>query len=559
MIIQDQNDNQRCNLQQQKQRWSIFSSRRSLSWAAASSNSNTTPYQTTTTTTAAGEFIPAEFLCPISGYLMADPTIVSSGHTFDRACLQACYSLGFSPSFPDGSVPDFSAVIPNLALRSTILKWCNHHSLNPPKSLHYSAAQNIVRTKMEQQKQRKLESENRAIGENNLMIARPEILVSSSSGESVSSTGSSGSSLPVQFATRPRCYSSGSSSSSSETDELLINYISNPEEEEELVAKLNSAQVSEVEEAVISLRKLTRTRDQQHSSTIQLCTPLLLSALRSLIASRYTNVQVNSVACVVNLSLEKQNKVKIVRSGILPPLIEVLKGGFAEAQEHAAGAIFSLALDEHNKTAIGVLGALPPLLNLLRSGSERTRDDSASALYHLSLIQSNGSKMVRIGSVGMLLGVLKSGHMTGRVLSILGNLAFCIDGRAAMLDGGGVECLVRRLRIEMESESESGLEENCVSVLCGLSQGGLRFKGLAKAAGAEEVVAAAAERCRGEETREKAKMILEMIKRKAEEDAAEEVDWEEVLEVETQSEFTCKTRCTVGNRRDEASSTCNSF
>ncbi|CAN1726046.1 U-box domain-containing protein 40 [Linum perenne] len=476
---------------------------------------------------------------------MADPAIVSSGHTFDRACLQACYSLGFSPSLPDGSVHDFSAVIPNLALRSTILKWCKRNSLNPPKPLHYSTAENIVRTKMERQKQKNSKLENRGIRKYDLMIGRP-----SSTGESVSSTGSSGSSLPVQFATQPRCYPS-SSTSSSETDEYLINSTSNPEEEQVLVTKLNSAQIVEVEEAVICLRKLTRTK------SIQLCTLPLLSALRSLISSRYTNVQVNSVACVVNLSLQEQNKVKIVRSGILPPLIEVLKEGFAEAQEHAAGAIFSLALEEHNKTAIGVLGALPPLLNLLRSGSERTRDDAASALYHLSLIHSNRSKLVRIGSVGVLLGVLKSGHMAGRVLSILGNLAFCIDGRAAMLDGGAVECLVRRLQTELEMESNSGTQESYVNVLCGLSQGGLRFKGLAKAAGAEGVLAAATERCGRAETREEAKMIVEMIQRKAEDEAPEEVDWEEMLEVESRSELSCKNQCSIGDRRDE--STCNSF
>ncbi|KAI3500665.1 hypothetical protein L1887_36489 [Cichorium endivia] len=96
---------------------------------------------------------------------------------------------------------------------------------------------------------------------------------------------------------------------------------------------------------------------------IHLCTLRLLSLLHHLIVSKYSSVQVNSVAVLVNLSLENANKVKIVRSGIVPPLIDVLRDGFPEAQDHAAGALFSLALDEQNKTAIGVLGALPPLLH----------------------------------------------------------------------------------------------------------------------------------------------------------------------------------------------------
>ncbi|CAL1357937.1 unnamed protein product [Linum trigynum] len=547
-----------------KQRWSIFSSRRSLSWTASpSSNSNSIRPQTSPVAVV----LPTEFLCPISGSLMTDPVIVSSGHTFDRVCLQACHSLGFSPVLTGGVddnssfVPDFSNVaIPNLALKSAILNWCNSHSIIPPKPLDYSMAETIVRAKMKHLKKQGSTNlgKNRGVTETgetqfaeqgnpdlvNRAIetgeAAQKTRVSTSSEESIgSSPGSSDSSLPLRIPTRPVCYSSRSASSSSEPDETVLDPV-----EEALLAKLKSAQVFEIEEALISLRNMTRTKEE---NSVNLCTPTVLSALRTLISSKYTNVQVNAVASLVNLSLQKQNKVKIVRSGLLPPLIDVLKGGFPEAQDHAAGAIFSLALDDHNKTAIGVLGALPPLLNLLRSGSERTRDDSALALYHLSLIQSNRSKMVRIGSVGVLLGILKSGHMAGRVLLILGNLAFCADGRAAMLDGGGVECLVSRLRGELESESESELdesiEESCVTVLCGLCQGGLRFKGLAKAAGAEEVLATGAERGRREGTREKAKMVLEMLRRKAEEDTAvEEVDWGELLEMETRWDFSGKTR-----------------
>ncbi|KAK1403676.1 hypothetical protein POM88_003281 [Heracleum sosnowskyi] len=44
-------------------------------------------------------------------------------HTFDRNSVEACLSLSFSPTLPDGSVPDFTNIIPNLALKSTILNY----------------------------------------------------------------------------------------------------------------------------------------------------------------------------------------------------------------------------------------------------------------------------------------------------------------------------------------------------------------------------------------------------------------------------------------------------
>ncbi|KAG2397558.1 U-box domain-containing protein [Vigna angularis] len=66
---------------------------------------------------------PDEFLCPVSRSLMFDPVIVSSGHSFERSSVEACKNLNFTPQLPDGTTPDFSTLIPNLALKSAILKW----------------------------------------------------------------------------------------------------------------------------------------------------------------------------------------------------------------------------------------------------------------------------------------------------------------------------------------------------------------------------------------------------------------------------------------------------
>ncbi|KAK4341078.1 hypothetical protein RND71_039579 [Anisodus tanguticus] len=447
---------------------------------------------------------PKEFMCPISGSLMADPIIVSSGHTFERHCVNACKSLCFTPILPDGSVPSFSTIIPNRALKSTIFNWCSSSHIDPPQPLDFLSAQNLVCTLMASQN-----PQNSTV---NFDVMNRFI-------ESVTqlnhiTTGSEESVTSLPLPTRPFC---SSSSSSSEMD-------SNSCEEDELIVKLNSSQVFEQEEAVISLRKLTRTREE---TRFHLCTPRLLSALRSIITSRYASVQVNSVAALVNLSLENRNKVKIVRSGIVPPLIDVLKGGFPESQEHASGALFSLALDDQNKTAIGVLGALPPLLHSLRSEySERTRHDSALALYHLSLVQSNRAKLVKLGAVQSLLGMVRStGPMTCRILLILCNMAGNLEGRGAMLDGGAVECFVGMLR-KGEFDGESNIRESCVTALYGLSHGGLRFKGLAKEAAAEDLLITI-EETGSERAKDKVKRILEVLREKDEEE--EEVDWEELL------------------------------
>lgn len=507
---------------------------------------------------------PREFLCPITGDLMADPVIVSSGHTFERACVDACKALNFTPTPTDASTADFSSVIPNLALKSTIAAWCRSSSTDPPNPLDSTSAEKLVRTFMASRGQKPAtesdkkeeEEEERVIviTEKELLqsvrasptvnlaaeIARRRIHIYSSSEESVGTTTSEAqmqtqtqtpttTTTATPMPTTPSLPPSTGSNSSSSSSEIEAHNpsSSSASEEDELLTSLRSHQVFEVEDALTTLRKMTRSKEEARA---HLCSYQLLAALRSLISSRYTDIQVNSVAVLVNLSLEKSNKMKILRSGIVPPLIDVLKCGSLEAQEHAAGAIFSLALDEDNKTAIGVLGALEPLLHLLRARSARTRHDSAVALYHLTLVQTNRYKLVKLGAVPVLLNMVRTGHMTSRVLLILCNLGSCVDGRVALLDVGAVECLVGILS---GTELVSRLtRENCVSLLYVLSHGGLRFKASAKEAGLVEVLMKV-EAAGTEKARQKARAVIDVMKGKEEE---EEVDWEKLLNEESEIE-----------------------
>lgn len=509
-----------------KHRWKISFYHRSNSSSKVEMNTSKQP--------------PKEFQCPISGSLMADPVVVSSGQTFERVSVQVCRELGFSPKLEDGSRPDFSTVIANLAIKTTILHWCDSAGVEHPELPGSDSVERTVRALMAEDQNRQPEirfSERellRGVADHPPVIfshADTELgprvnnhFYSSSSEESVVIP-SPIPTTPLPLATRPSCYSSSSSSSEIVESETL-NPNSGPasEEEDQLVTKLKSLEVAEQEDAVISLRKLTRTKEELR---VSLGTPLLLSALRPLIASKYSTVQINAVASLVNLSLEKHNKVKIVRSGFVPRLIDALKGGSSESQEHAAGALFSLALDDENKMAIGVLGALPPLMHaLLRSESERTRHDSALALYHLTLVQSNRVKLIKLNAVPSLLVLAKSGSSASRILLILCNLAVCPEGRSAMLDANAVEYLVGMLRgDELDSEST---RENCVATLFALSHGNMRFRGLAREARAVEVLRKVEERG-SERAREKARRLLQMM-RGREDGEDEDEEWEGRLE-----------------------------
>ncbi|KAJ0236373.1 U-box domain-containing protein 41 [Hirschfeldia incana] len=528
-----------------KKRWFSFHKR------SASASTTTVPQHKDDET-------PPEFLCPITGFLMSDPVVVPSGQTFERLSVQVCRNLGYVPNLLDRTRPDFSTVIPNLAMKSTIISWCDRHKVDHPRPPDSTYVENVVRACMDKDRSPKApdlegpeppESEFLPpVVENSpsdydavmeVIRARsknPESppttsLESVTVGQSPyhptraismfsSSTTSSGAYVGAESPNAVSFSSSDYSSSSPMS-----------REEEEIFNKLRGADIFDHEQGLILLRKMTRTSEDLR---VSLCTDRILSFLRTLLVSRYNLVQTNAAASLVNLSLEKQNKVKIVRSGFVPLLIDVLKSGTTEAQEHVAGALFSLALEDENKMVIGVLGAVEPLLHAVRSSeSERTRQDAALVLYHLSFVPCIRTKLVRVGAVATLLFMVRSNESASRILLVLCNLAASPDGKGAMLEGNAVEILVGKLR-EGGGEDSEAARENCVAVLLTLCQGNMRFRGLAREVGAEEVLKEVEESGNGR-VKENAAKILQAIRGGSGVDSAfgenvEAREWNRMLE-----------------------------
>ncbi|CAA7034724.1 unnamed protein product [Microthlaspi erraticum] len=541
-------------------RWNPFNNRSSSSSSSSSQQQQQQP--------------PVEFLCPISKSIMSDPVVVSSGQTFERVCVQVCRDLGFAPKLDDDedSRPDFSTIIPNLNMKSTIDSWCDSVGAERPQPPDYSAVERNLRQQIPADVDIRVSEQEllRDVADRAPMMihhADTEVMGRRRPPESFNSTSSSDESVivaqspftPLPLTTRPACFSP--SSSSSEIETLTQDNFFNPStsaaanvapEEEEIYDKLKSTDIFDQEQGLIMMRKMTRTKDE---ARVSLCSPRILSLLKNMIVSRYSLVQTNSLASLVNLSLEKQNKLTIVRLGFVPILIDVLKSGSREAQEHAAGSIFSLSLEDDNKMPIGVLGALQPLLHALRaSESDRTRHDSALALYHLSLNQTNRSKLVRLGAVPALFSLVRSGESASRALLVICNLACCSEGRSAMLDANAVAILVGKLREESpdstedRSRSSSSARENCVAALFALSHESLRFKGLAKEARAVEVLKEVEERGT-ERAREKARKILQLMRERVpeedEEDGEGSIDWDRVID----STGSIRSRFRVGRNR----------
>uniref|UniRef100_A0A0D9XDC9 RING-type E3 ubiquitin transferase n=1 Tax=Leersia perrieri TaxID=77586 RepID=A0A0D9XDC9_9ORYZ len=405
---------------------------------------------------------------------MADPVILPSGQTYERACLQACAELAFLPPGM-GSLSD--AMIPNSALKAAIGTWCVRSGRPTPATPSGVAVREAV-----------LRAMPMGAAAKSVRTTTRRAALASSSNSSYSSPASTSS------------YTSSSEMVPVEEDEVGVKEATTMNKEVEVaavdpledvvVAKVMDAEEEEdVVLAIAGLREATRESAERRRA---LCTPRMLAALRRvLLIPRHASARVDATAALVNLTLEPANKVRIVRAGAVPPLVEVLRSNTspAEAREHAAGALFGLALSDDNRAAIGVLGAVPPLLELLTSAAHPlpARRDAGMALYHLSLAAVNQSKIARFpGAPKALLAVASSAAERTPIrrlsLMVICNVAACNEGRAALMDAGAVTAVTSILS---HDDAVAELDEWCVAAMYAMSRGSLRFRGLARAAGAD--------------------------------------------------------------------------
>ncbi|XP_042445899.1 U-box domain-containing protein 38-like [Zingiber officinale] len=530
---------------------------------------------------------------------MGDPVVLATtGWTFERSCILACLDLGIVPPELSLQHPSSSSVtslpsstpvlIPNVTLKSAILHWSEGRGLPRPLPIPPDAARALVghlicpdspsstlgvasrsppgelasgdrggkeKDKVLRTSSLRLVLENKkdqylkvsASSSRSLIKEDDELGLKSSEKYINFKENSPFFSLPSTTSSSTYHTSSSSLSSPSveientksailTSSDILSPTISEIDAfEDEVLAKLTEDDIKEQEFIAVFLRHATR---EDRFCRIKLCSRRLLAALRSMVLSRCAAVQINAVAVVVNLSLEPDNKVSIVRCGVVLPLIDVLRHGRPEAQEHAAAAFFSLALEEENRVIIGSLGAIPPLLVLFACPSSaglRARRDAGKALYYLSLSDPNRPKIAQsAGAVRALLAVASAGGeeetataiqasprrlgpgLQRLAMRVISHLAACSEGRSALMDAEAVPAVVALKR----SDAAVAMEEHCVAALFGMSRDRYRFPRLARAAEAEQLLMRVAEGGSDDVRRRMARKTLRAIRREDDEETA---------------------------------------
>ncbi len=94
---------------------------------AATPAASATPAAATTTAP------PAEFVCPISREVMADPVCTAHGVAFERAAIERWFKRGHTACPLTGQQMPSTALVPNLSLANLIRTWREQHGQPPPQ------------------------------------------------------------------------------------------------------------------------------------------------------------------------------------------------------------------------------------------------------------------------------------------------------------------------------------------------------------------------------------------------------------------------------------------
>ncbi|GAU42295.1 hypothetical protein TSUD_136810 [Trifolium subterraneum] len=276
---------------------------------------------------------PKEFLCPITGSLMSDPVVVTSGQTFERLAVQISTEFKFSPKLEDGTRPDFSTIIPNLAIKTTITNWCDKSRTQYPPAPDYTTVEKLIKEAMAAEKEDPIRTSEKELL--NAVADNPPVIFSHAA---------------TELGPRINRFNSGSSS-------------------------------EESEHAAGALFSLALDDDNKMAIGVLGALQPLMHALRS----DSERTRHDSALALYHLTLVQSNRVKLVKLGVVPTLLSMVMTGTMASR--VLLILCNLAMSVEGRTAMLDANAVECMVSLLRGNeldSEATRENCVAALYALS-------------------------------------------------------------------------------------------------------------------------------------------------------------------------------
>eukprot|EP00250_Pteridium_aquilinum_P008496 c17992_g4_i1 orf=112-2082(+) len=341
--------------------------------------------------------IPDDFRCPISLELMRDPVIVSTGQTYERACIQKWLDAGNKTCPKTQQALTHLILTPNYVLKSLIAQWCETNGIEFRKQIP-SGERETIEVLLQKLSLGEPDVQRAAAGELRMLAKR-----------------------------------------NTENRVCIAEAGAIPH----LVGLLSSQDPRTQEHAVTTLLNLS-IYDGNKGAIIA---SGAINPIVEVLKTGSMEARENAAATLFSLSVVDENKVTIGASGAIPALVRLLCDGTVRGKKDAATALFNLSIYQGNKARAVRAHVIPPLMQLLRDPSSDMVDEALAILAILATHQDGRAAISQASAIPVLVELIKSGSPRNKENAAAVLLALCANDRLqlALVKDLGAQCPLTEL------------------------------------------------------------------------------------------------------------------
>ncbi|KAF3434008.1 hypothetical protein FNV43_RR25111 [Rhamnella rubrinervis] len=330
--------------------------------------------------------IPDDFRCPISLELMKDPVIVSTGQTYERACIQKWLEAGHKNCPKTQQTLMHTALTPNYVLKSLIALWCESNGVELPKKQgncrSKKAGSNVsdcdraaIDALLQKLDNGNLETKRSATGELRLLAKR-----NADNRVCIAEAGAIPLLVELLSSQDPRTQEHAVTallnlSINDSNKGTIVNAGAIPD----IVDVLKNGSMEARENAAATLFSLSVIDENK----VAIGAAGAIPALINLLCEGTPRGKKDAATAIFNLSIYQGNKARAVKAGIVAPLMGFLKDAGSGMVDEALAILAILASHQEGKLAIGQAEPIPTLVEVVRTGSPRNRENAAAVLWSL--------------------------------------------------------------------------------------------------------------------------------------------------------------------------------
>jgi hypothetical protein len=181
-----------------------------------------------------------------------------------------------------------------------------------------------------------------------------------------------------------------------------------PDDLDSVVKLLSSDAVKAHDQLLLCVLKMLKILTRKYDNRVRLGSHIVEDLVEVLHQRLSVECSGEASNVVLNICYERDNVVRLVSAGGVPPLISFAKDdSHADLQANAAGAVQSICFQKEGRTFVRELGAIEAVLPLLGSANLKVQTRAVGAVHNMSSEPEAIRVIRRLGGVPLLVQLLR--------------------------------------------------------------------------------------------------------------------------------------------------------